>query len=82
MNDDNELVLYNTYYNNADAYIDKGVLETNGVPCVITNEIISNVYPVAMTPQGAIRLWINRQDADLACRIMHSHPLPHQRCED
>lgn len=76
MKDDNELVLYNTYYNDADAYIDKGVLETNGVPCVITNEIISNVYPLTMTPLGAIRLWIRKQDADLACRIMHSSPLP------
>lgn len=72
MENDNDLVLYKTYYNDADAYIDKGVLETNGVPCVITNEIISSVYPLTMTPLGGIRLWVRRQDADLAYRIMHS----------
>lgn len=76
MSNESDLVLFNTYYDLADAYIDKGVLETNGVPCVITNEIISNVYPVAMTPQGAIRLWIKRQDADLAKAIIQSPTLP------
>lgn len=76
MKDENDLVLFNTYYNDADAYIDKGVLETNGVPCVITNELVSSVYPLTITPLGAIRLWVRRKDADLACRIMQSPPEP------
>lgn len=78
MKDDNELVLFKTYYTDAEAYIDKGVLETNGVPCSITNELVSTVYPITITPLGAIRLWIRRKDAELACRIMQSPPLPNQ----
>ena len=30
--DNDELVIFNAYTNDADAYIAKGVLETNGVP--------------------------------------------------
>ena len=31
---DSDLVVFGTYYSDADAYIAKGVLETNGVPCI------------------------------------------------
>jgi hypothetical protein len=73
--DKNDLALFGTYYSDAEAYIAKGVLETNGVPCAITNEIISSVYPLSTTPLGAIRLWVREQDKELACRIMQSPPL-------
>lgn len=75
--DDNEegWVVFDTYYSDADAYIDKGVLETNGVPCVIMNEIISTVYPLTMTPLGAIRLMVPRELLEEARRIMASPPV-------
>lgn len=78
MKDDNELLLFKTYYSDAEAYIDKGVLETNGVQCAITNELVSTVYPLTITPLGAIRLWIRRKDAELARQIMQSPPLTDQ----
>ena len=37
-NHDDELVLFDTFSDNADAYIAKGVLETNGIPCVINGQ--------------------------------------------
>ncbi len=76
MSKGSDLVLFNTYYDLADAYIDKGVLETNGVRCVITNDLISNLYPAVLTPQSSIRLWISPQDADLAKSIIQSPALP------
>ena len=75
---DDRLVVLNSYVNDADAYIAKGVLETNGVPCIINNEIFSSVYPVGLAPWGSIKLLIFRRDMEKAIRIMKSKPLPGQ----
>ena len=75
---DDRLVVFNSYVNDADAYIAKGVLETNGVPCIINNEIFSSVYPVGLSPWGSIKLLIFRRDMEKAIQIMKSKPLPGQ----
>ncbi len=75
---DDRLVVFNSYVNDADAYIAKGVLETNGVPCIINNEIFSSVYPVGLAPWGSIKLLIFRRDMEKAIQIMKSKPLPGQ----
>lgn len=75
---DDRLVVFNSYVNDADAYIAKGVLETNGVPCIINNEIFSSVYPVGLAPWGSIKLLIFRRDVEKAIQIMKSKPLPGQ----
>ena len=75
---DDRLVVFNSYVNDADAYIAKGVLETNGVPRIINNEIFSSVYPVGLAPWGSIKLLIFRRDMEKAIRIMKSKPLPGQ----
>ncbi len=75
---DDRLVVFNSYVNDADAYIAKGVLETNGVPCIINNEIFSSVYPVGLAPWGSIKLLIFRRDMEKAIRIMKSKPLSGQ----
>lgn len=76
--DNDELVIFNAYTNDADAYIAKGVLETNGVPCIINNEIFSSVYPVGLAPWASIKLLIFRRDLEKARIIMESKPLPDQ----
>lgn len=75
---DDRLVVFNSYVNDADAYIAKGVLETNGVPCIINNEIFSSVYPVGLAPWGSIKLLIFLRDMEKAIQIMKSKPLPGQ----
>lgn len=75
---DDRLVVFNSYVNDADAYIAKGVLQTNGVPCIINNEIFSSVYPVGLAPWGSIKLLIFRRDMEKAIQIMKSKPLPGQ----
>lgn len=78
---DDELVEFNSYVNDADAYIAKGVLETNGVPCIINNEIFSSVYPVTLSPWGSIKLLVFRRDLERAHKIMESGPLPGQKID-
>ncbi len=70
MNDNQERVLFNTYTRDVDAYIAKGVLETNGVECWITNENFNSIYPLTFNAPDAIQLWIKMSDADLALKIM------------
>lgn len=72
MEKDDDLILLDTYYSDVDAYIAKGVLETNGIPCVINNEIMSSVYPITVTTLGGIRLLIFRRDLDEARRLLAS----------
>lgn len=66
-----ELVLLKEYYSDAEAYIDKGVLETNGIPCIINNEIMSSVYPITITTLGAIRLLVFERDLETARGLLN-----------
>jgi len=70
MEKDDDLILFGTYYSDVDAYIAKGVLETNGIPCIINNEIMSSVYPITVTSLGEIRLLIFRRDLDEARKLL------------
>ena len=70
MEGNKDRVLYNTYYSDQEAYIDKGVLETNGVKCWIVNEIFSSVYPITHNSVGGIQLWIRKEDTEMAMKIM------------
>ena len=68
---ESSLVLLNEYYSDAEAYIAKGVLETNGIPCVINNEIMSSVYPITITSLGAIRLMVFERDLEAARALLN-----------
>lgn len=63
------LIVLREYSNAIDAHIAQGVLQSNGVVCVLTNENMSSVYP--MTPAGEVGLLVRRDDAELAERILN-----------
>ena len=69
-NHDDELVLFDTFSDNADAYIAKGVLETNGIPCVINGQLMSTLYHGV--PGLDSRLYVRRKDLALAREILQS----------
>ncbi len=68
--DYSELVLLNEYNSDAEAYIAKGVLETNGIPCIINNEIMSSVYPLTLTSLGGIRVMVFEHDLATAKALL------------
>ncbi len=68
---DSDLVVLKEYYSDAEAYIDKGVLETNGIPCAINNEIMSSVYPITVTSLGSIRLLVFYRDLETAKSLLN-----------
>lgn len=65
-------VLFGSFYNDVEAYILKGVLETNGIPCVINNELMSTVYPLPVSDVGSINVLIPADMVKLAEEIMRS----------
>lgn len=60
------LVVLRTFSDNVEAYIAKGVLESNGIVCILNDEIMSSVYPLTLTSIGGIKLLVRREDLDKA----------------
>lgn len=71
--DPDELVEFDTYTSIADAYIAKGILETNGVQCVVNGQLMSTLY--FGVPGLDSRLYVRRKDLGLARKIIESQPL-------
>ena len=57
------------YSSLSEAAIVKGMLETNGVPAVINDEIISSVYPMTAT-WAPIRLYVRNGDLQAARMLL------------
>ena len=68
---DSDLVLLNEYYTEAEALFDKGILKSNGIPCMISNELMSSIYPGTITSLGAIRLLVFKRDLDEAKKLLN-----------
>lgn len=65
----NELVLYNEYSNSSDAYIVKGVLDTNGVPAIVDNSIMGTLLG-GIPAVGSFRVMVRRKDLETARRLL------------
>lgn len=64
--------VFETYYNEADAYIAKGVLETNGIACFIVGDTLSSVYPSQLSFAG-LRLMVRRVDFMMARQLLKTN---------
>lgn len=78
MKDDEELVVLGEYENTIEASMVKGVLETNGVQAMLTNEIMSNVLSLAPINYGMVRVLVFKSDLELAQKILKSAPLENE----
>lgn len=74
MDESKELAIFGEYENAIEASMVKGVLETNGVPAMLTNEIMSTVLSLAPINYGMVRVMVFRGDLDLARKIIASSP--------
>lgn len=59
-------------YDAVSAYIVKGVLNTNGIECVLSNERMSWLYPLPDLPIGQVSILVFKKDLQLAKEIMSS----------
>ena len=74
MGNQSKLIVLREYWNDVEAHIAKGALETNGIPCIINNEIMSSIYPLSHTSFGAIKLLVRSEDAELAEQLLDNEP--------
>lgn len=60
-----ELVVLDKLTDVAEAYIIKGMLETNGIPCIVDGGVLSSVYP-ANLDFSMVRVRVRRRDLLMA----------------
>ena len=75
MKDKEDLVVLGEYENTIEASMVKGVLETNGIQAMLTNEIMSNVLSLAPINYGMVRVLGFRSDIEQARKILESAPI-------
>ena len=75
MKDNEELVTLGEYENTIEASMVKGVLETNGVQAMLTNEIMSNVLSLAPINYGMVKVLVFKSDLLLAQEILNSQAI-------
>lgn len=75
MKDNEELVTLGEYENTIEACMVKGVLETNGVQAMLTNEIMSNVLSLAPINYGMVKVLVFKSDLPLAQEILNSQAI-------
>ena len=64
-----ELVVLDKLTDLTEAYIIKGVLETNGIPCVVDGGVLSSVYPANLEFSMVI-VRVRRRDLLMAQNLL------------
>ena len=62
--------LINQYSNEAEAYIDKGYLESNGIPCEVISNAMSDIFPAPGSGNGSIDLYVPDEDYEKASSLL------------
>lgn len=65
--------LLNQYSNEQEAYIDKGMLEANGIPAEVISNAMSDIFPAPGAGNGSIDLYVPEKDYDEASRLLFNH---------
>ena len=48
----------------------RDILENAGIPCMLTNETFSSIYPIGHTSLGGIQLLVFEQDREKAIKVL------------
>lgn len=62
--------LLNQYSNEAEAYIDKGYLESNGIKCDVISNAMSDIFPAPGAGNGSIELYVSDEDYQKAYKLL------------
>ena len=72
MKNQQSLIILREFDNVVEAHIARGVLESNGVECILNNEAISSIYPSLPNSLGSIQLLVREEDVEQAEAILSS----------
>lgn len=62
--------LINQYSNEAEAYIDKGYLESNGIDCEVISNAMSDIFPAPGSGNGSIDLYVPDSEYEKAEELL------------
>ena len=62
--------LLNQYSNEAEAYIDKGYLESNGIQCDVISNAMSDIFPAPGAGNGSIDLYVPDSEYEKASQLL------------
>lgn len=65
-------VVIATFEQATKAHIIKGMLESEGIHCVITNDHLVSIMPFFSNTVGGIKLQVNAEDADRAIELIEN----------
>ncbi len=68
-----DLVVIFRTQSDVEANIVRGLLETHGVPSVLSSDVPHSVFPLTVSTLGEVRISVHASDVDEARRIIDSH---------
>mgnify|MGYP001062034152 CR=1 FL=1 len=72
LNEDAKLVQVFRAADNMQAQIIKSLLEANGIPCVLTGEAVSRIYPITVDGLGEVPILVREEDAQAARAVLET----------
>lgn len=70
MEENDKIILFNKYDSVIDANLVKTKLDAYGIPCFLTNEAVSSLYPLPFMKGMEVRLYIFEADKERVHEIM------------
>ena len=67
---DNRMVILDTYPNSILAGLAKAKLDAFGIPCLLTGETVSELYPFTAGGFSGVRIYVLNDDLDQAKSIL------------
>ena len=56
-----------------EATIVRGLLESSGIPAIVSSDVPQSIFPLAVAGIGAVRIAVHEEDADEARQVIASH---------
>ena len=66
------VVIFRTH-SDVEASIVRGLLETHGLPSVVSSDVPHSIFPLAVSGLGEVRIGVHHSEAEEAQRIIESH---------
>lgn len=70
---DDDLVTLNTYEDPIAASIIKGVLDANGIPNMLSNQALANIFPMSNSLINDVRILVFRKDYNRAKEVIREN---------
>lgn len=64
--------LLNSYANMPEAYLDKGMLESHGIPAVVQANALSQIFPAPGAGMGSIDLFVPEDKFEEAQKLIEA----------